>query len=179
MTPSDHMSRATNLDGMKGDDLPITNFGRQCIARTEFDKGVGFLAAGRLLEPYCVNEAVRYVRLHLMCQGLELVLKSVLLAKDFGKYRTQLRNPKLFGHDLIKTAEAAEREFGVSTMRPGLRAELEDLARLYAGHHLRYSGLNDIFIDPTTINVGHVVPRVAALVKLMNREFNRTNFGRS
>ena len=163
---------------MKGIDLAITRFGREMIARKQFDKGLGFFAAARLLESYCTNEPLRYVRLHLICQSLELILKSALLAKDFHKYSSQLPNRKQFGHDLIKIAEEVEKEFGIQRMGADLRAELGELARLYSEHHLRYSGLNDIFIDPISINVGHVVPRIAAIAKLMNREFNRTNFAR-
>lgn len=157
---------------------PIAKFGRDWIIRTGFEKGLGFLGAGQLLEPYCAGEPIRHVRLHLMCQGLELILKSALLAKDFGTYRPQLANPKRFGHDLIKIAEAVEGEYGLSTMRPGLRTELEELARLYSAHHLRYPGICDIFIDPNAIGVRHVNRRVKALVRLMNLEFSRTNFGR-
>ena len=158
--------------------MPITKFGQEWIARTEFEKGLGFIGAWRLLEPYRTDEAILYVRLHLICQGIELVLKSALLAKDYGKYEPRLHNPRQFGHDLVKIADAVETEFGFSKMRPTLRAELEELARLYSAHHLRYSGLNDIFIHPHSIKVGNVIARARALTRLMNREFCRANFGR-
>lgn len=162
---------------MKGDDLPISKFGQDFLARTEFDKGLGFLMASGLLVPLCVNEATHYVRLHLICQGIELILKSALLAKDFAEYRPRLSNPKQFGHNLIKTAEAAEKEFGFSPTRAVVREELIELARLYSNHSLRYAGLNDIFINPTSIRFKKVLRRTTALVKVMNREFTRINFG--
>ena len=165
--------------------MPITKFAEEWLTRVLFEKGLGFLGAGQLLEPYCADEPIRYVRLHLLSQGIELILKSALLAKDFRKYEPKSSKPfgdylaKRFGHHLIKIAEAAEMEFGLSAMRPGLRTELGELERLYGRHHLRYAGLNDIFIDPASIGVRHVLCRVNALVRLMNREFEKTNFGRT
>lgn len=157
--------------------MPLTKFGEEWIARTLFEKGLRFLAAGQLLEPYCVDEPSRYVRLHLLCQGSELILKSALLARNFKKYRPKLHKHNEFGHHLMQVAQAAKTEFGLAAMRPGLSAELGELEHMYCRHDLSYAGLNDILIGPAAIGVEHVLCRVKALVRLVNREFNRTNFG--
>lgn len=105
--------------------------------------------------------------LHLLCQGIEIVLKGLLLAVDYDKYKPKL---KRLGHDLLKIADAATDAAGLSALRPSIRTEMESLNRLYSGHLLRYGSGYDILVDPSTIPSRQVLRRMAALLRLVERK---------
>ncbi len=129
-----------------------------------YSKGKGFLGAAALLAK---KGGYEFVVLHLQCQGIELVIKSTLLAIDYDTFRPQL---KKFGHDLVKATDAAITAFGLSPLRPNVRSELCALSQLYSHHILRYASGYDVLVDPKTIQRRLVLRRIVALIGLIERK---------
>lgn len=132
--------------------------GKRAIAASMCDKGKAFLGAAVLLRQKGGSE---YVVLHLLCQGIEVLLKGLLLSINYDRFKPEL---KKYGHNLLSVTKAATSAAGLSPLRPRLRAELEALNRLYSCHHLRYGSVCDIFIDPITIPSRLVLRRMVALL---------------
>ena len=88
-----------------------------------------------------------YVVRHLLCQGLELVLKALLLLKDYDKYEPLLHKPKHFGHNLMALTNEVCDLYEVK-----LRAKhLADLARLnhfFQAHLFRYAHHMEMDFSP-------------------------------
>ena len=144
--------------------MPLSLHGKRMIANAMYQKGVSFLGAAILLRQKGGHE---YVVLHLLCQGLEIVLKAALLFRDYNRYRPQLVRP--LGHDLSRTAEYACEAFGFRKLSPPLAAELAQLSKYYKPNHFRYGGVADIFINPTTIPRELVMRRALVVLRLFAR----------
>lgn len=145
--------------------MPLAIHGKRRIAYATYHKGSAFIAAALLLREKSGNE---YVVLHLLCQGLELVLKASLLFRDYDKYRRALERRDL-GHNLSRVAETARAAFGLRELPPPLAKELDHLSHYYSNHHLRYGGLADILVEPTSIASGMVLRRTVAVLRLFRR----------
>jgi hypothetical protein len=100
-------------------------------------------------------------------QGVELVLKSFLLYRDYDRYSVVIK--KNLGHDLKKAADAVIAEFKVKSLSPDLDEELQSLSNLYKNHLLRYATGYDHFVNPTTIQSNLVLGKLAVVVRLANR----------
>ena len=149
-------------------------YGKSLIADSMYKKGTVFFAsAGLLAQLYQhqrpVPEHVDYVFLHLLCQGIELVLKGLLLHRDFDKYHPLLKGKGGFGHNLYELAEEASSVYGMNTMRKPLADELHSMNNFYSKHRLRYGTIVDIFIDPSSIARRRVIRRFRATIKLAER----------
>lgn len=140
-----------------------TAYYRQQVARDMVVRGGHFIGAAILLKG---EGGHPYVWRHNFCQGIEVLLKGLLLLKDFDAYWPQMRR---FGHKLLPICDAAAKEYGVSQPTGGLRGELETLSRFYEQHWLRYSGGFIAFIDPDSIAYERAVRRVAAVLRLLAR----------
>jgi hypothetical protein len=79
-----------------------------------------------------------FVERHLLCQGIELLLKSILLLADYDAYRPKLRK---IGHDLTKAATAVHVATGIKFINAPVSAELADLSKFYELHMLRYASV--------------------------------------
>ena len=148
--------------------MTATKYGKNLIALSMYGKGKAFIGAHLLVARQPASEPTEYVTLHLLGQGIEVTLKAFLLLLDYDKYVVQLRKP--LGHNLVKTAEAAITAFGLNPMRPALKAELEAVSTPYSNHMLRYGGIGDIFIAPSSIHRDSVFRRIAAAIRLAERE---------
>ena len=129
-----------------------------------YAKGKAFLGAAVLLREKSGNE---YVVLHLTCQGIEVVLKGLLLAIDYDRFKPELRR---LSHDLIKVADSATSAAGLPPLRGRVRTELEALNRMYSNHLLRYGSGYDIFIDPGSVQNTLVLRRMVATLRLVERK---------
>jgi hypothetical protein len=138
--------------------------GKRMVAESMYAKGKAFLGAAVLLRQ---KGGYEYVVLHLLCQGIEIVLKGLLLAIDYDKFKPKL---KQFGHDLLKVTDAATSAARLPALRPRVRAELESLNQLYSRHLLRYGSGHDILVDPNTIPSRLVLRRMVALLRLVERK---------
>jgi hypothetical protein len=144
-----------------------TKHGKRRIAQSMYQRGLSFIGASVLLQQ---KAGYSFVCAHLMCQGLEIVLKSLLLFNDYDKYLPKLDNK--FSHNLVRLANKASQIYGLKPMRLPLRDELDTMNNLYKSHFLRYGDARDLFLDPNSIHDKLLVRRVIALVRLANRELN-------
>ncbi len=124
--------------------MPLSFYGERKIAEAMYHRGKNFLAASVLLQR---EGGYGYVVLHLMCQGIEIILKAFLLLRDYGKYKKRLRT---YGHNLLTLSEVASSVYGLDPLREPVRQELDRLNNLYQKHVLRYADIHDIFLDPET-----------------------------
>src|SRR6266852_9474760 len=109
--------------------------GKWVVAESMYAKGKSFLAAAVLLRQ---RGGYEYVVLHLICQGIEITLKALLLFRDYDCHKGQLRKP--LDHNLNRIVTAA-------SLRPisgALAIELATLNSLYSKHLLRYGTFYDI-----------------------------------
>ena len=67
----------------------------------------------------------KYVVWHLLCQGIEIILKALLLFLDYKKYNKLQRT---FGHDLEKIISAAIVAYRLRPLRPALAVVKHDMA---------------------------------------------------
>src|SRR4051794_14305376 len=108
----------------------LTSHGKRLCAESMYSKGKAFLAAAVLLRQHGGSE---FVALHLVCQGIEIVLKGLLLLQDYDTYQPKLRK---YGHDLSRIAIHVLSAFQLNPLRPRLAAELQLLSSLYGKHLL-------------------------------------------
>jgi hypothetical protein len=147
-----------------------TAYGKRLMALSFYRRGKSFIGAAVLLDQQ--SGADRYVVLHLLCQGVEIILKALLLLLDYEKYIAKQRR---HGHDLNNVVSVAIKAFGLKPMRPKLTQEVQALNNLYSQHLLRYDGLHDIFIDPASIASDCMFRRIAAVIQIAEREIVRSS----
>jgi hypothetical protein len=148
--------------------LRPTRHAQQLMAKLFYDRGQHFIAAACLLRQKGGDE---YVVLHLFCQGLEIILKALLLIRDWKKYYPLLQNR--YRHNLRPVVSDALTEFCLKPLRPPISQELNELDKLYHTQALRYGFLNSVFTDPSTIPNKLVVRRIGAVIRLAKRELAR------
>ena len=136
-----------------------------------YGKGKAFVGAAILVGRQAPSEQTDYVVLHLLCQGFEATLKGLLLLRDYDRFIGRLRKP--IGHNLIALANEVTTAYGLRPVRPTLLAELSTISQLYSRHLLRYGSGYDILVDPRTIPRERVFRRLAAVVRLAERELKR------
>jgi len=157
----------------------MTPHAKAMVAKSMYMKGKGFLGAALLLRMQGERsgmpqpEAYHYVTLHNLCQGIELILKAVLLLRDYDRYKAQLRKP--LSHDLIKATNQVIANLDLNPLRPRLARELDELNALYKDHILRYGSSYDIFVDPRSIEHDAVWRRMRAALRLAERELRESD----
>lgn len=129
-----------------------------------YTRGRTFIGAAMLVRQ---KTGYEYVVLHLLCQGIELILKALLLYRDYDKYRPILKSR--FRHNLVRAAECVNLEFGRKPLKPKLLLELKELNDLYNRNLLRYGNAFDLFFDPAKIASDLVLRKVFHTVKLIDR----------
>ena len=144
-----------------------TDHGKRSIALAMVHRGEHSVGAAVLLEQ---NGGNGYVWRHLLCQGVELVLKGSLLLRDYDQYEPEL---KKLGHRLVDLADKCAEVFGVHPPRGPLRDELSKIAALYQRHDLRYASGLDILVDPDTIAIERISRRLLAVFRLVRRAVRR------
>ena len=143
----------------------LTQYGERMVARMMYDKGRGFLLAAALLSKQGGNQ-YEYVALHLLCQGIEIVLKAILLLVDYRKYKPKLRK---LGHDLPALVVGVSSAVGRKLPRPALLDELRVVSDFYKRHQLRYAGTLDMFIKPDTVPTRRVEFASLGLIAVIER----------
>jgi hypothetical protein len=103
----------------------LTSYGKRMVGESMYTKGKNFAVAALLLRQ---RHGYEYVVLHLLCQGIEITLKGLLMMRNYDKYKGKLKHT--FGHDINKLIGAAVTEFNVHPVRPAVEAELEMLSSL-------------------------------------------------
>jgi hypothetical protein len=149
----------------------LTAHGKRLIAASMYGKGKAFVGAHILLKRQITDEPGQYVVLNLLAQGVEVTLKAFLLYRDYDAYRSQLQKP--FGHDLVRTARAVLDAFALNPLRGPLNSELANLSEIYSKHMLRYGNLRDVLVAPSSIPSDRVLWRLAAAIRLAERQLQR------
>lgn len=140
----------------------LTAFGKRAVALQMCAKGRAFLHAAVLLRRAGGHELVV---LHLLCQGIENLLKGALLFADYDQYRPEL---KKLGHHLDRLAREAVKACGLKQPPERLVSELSTLSSLYAGHFLRYGRAYDLISASTPIPSELVWRKTAAMLRLIH-----------
>jgi hypothetical protein len=130
-----------------------------------FHKGKHFLAAAALLHQIDRN---RDVVLQLLCQGLEIIQKGLLLARNYDKFKPKLRK---LGHDLVRISDALHAAYTLKPLKKGTKAELQVLSDYYRQHLLRYGTIHDVFGDTRNLPSKAVVRKAVALTVLGDKVF--------
>ena len=142
----------------------MSTYAKSLVARAMYEKGKAFVGAALLVNQKNGNASVV---LHLLCQGIEIVLKAMLLARDYDHYKPRLKD---LGHNLVKAAAAARKATGLNIYTGSALAELQSLNTYYLQHLLRYASNFDIYIDPASIPHERVVRHTLALVRYTERK---------
>jgi hypothetical protein len=161
------MTRVVELSGHAF----LSRYGKRQVAVSMYVKGKAFIGAAILLRRQGNAEQTDHVVLHLLCQGIEVTLKGLLLLRDYDRFIVRLRRP--LGHNLFKVAKATSTAYGLKPLRRDLDDELRTLSNLYSQHLLRYGSGYDILVDPRTIPRERVFRRLAAVIRLAERELKR------
>lgn len=140
----------------------LTAEGKGIIADAMYAKGQAFVIAAALLRRDNGNE---YAVLHLLCQGIEVALKGLLLHIKYDQYKPKLKHT--LGHNLIKIVNTILSEIGLTPLRPALLIELETLGNLYSKHLLRYGSGHDIFVSTSAISSHRTFRRIAVVFRLV------------
>ena len=148
----------------------LTKHAKAMIARAQFERGCAFVGAAHLTRPHAMHEPQQYVVLHLVCQGLELIIKGILLTKDFDTYRSK---EKIFGHKIERLTDEAIKVFNLRPLEPKLKTEIKYLAERFSAHQLRYASAMDIFIAPSSIEYDLTLRKLHAVIRLSRRQFSK------
>lgn len=131
-----------------------------------FEKGRSFVMAAGLVKAY---EGNNFVYLHLLCQGLECIGKALLLAHDYHKYQSVLRNE--YGHDLAVLLAEVDRNAGSRFFSETASKELNGLNSFYKRHMLRYGDLIDFKKQAASLNADYLHHELVASFTELNQKF--------
>jgi hypothetical protein len=146
--------------------------GKPFVANALFRKGKAFLRSAELISNNN-DEPTQYVARHLVCQGLEIALKAMLLLKDYDKYEPKLR--RQLGHNLVDIANEVASIYNLRPFGSNVGAELRNLNDFYSKHLLRYAGLQDMLIESRTIGYKRVLKHLAPAIDAAEKSFEAPN----
>jgi hypothetical protein len=143
--------------------LAATPHAKNLRARLMVERGKGFVAAAMLLDR---KDRHYEVVLHLLCQGLEIFVKGLLLLRDYDRYSPKLTK---YGHNLVRLVNVGLSEFKAQPLPKDVAKELAILSNLYSQHLLRYSSLLDVVGGLATVKIDLVTRRLSKVMKLSAR----------
>jgi len=152
----------------------MTNFTKHKVSTWMLHRGHSFFKSAVLLKRVGGNKDVE---LYNICQGIEVVLKSFLLFRNYDKYKPLLPKRREFGHDLIKLANEVLSEYQVKALSQAQTDELKRLNHYYTNHYLRYAGVHDIFFPSTDVGYGLVGKKLLASIKLADKKLCAEIYG--
>jgi putative oxidoreductase len=141
----------------------LTKRAKLLVAQSMYEKGKNFIGAAVLLRK---QGGYEYVVLHLLCQGIEIVLKSFLLFHSYDSYQPRMRK---LGHNLERITDRVLALFKLKPLPHTIRSELRTLNSLYAKQFLRYASFYDVLVDPSTIPSERASRKILAAIRLANR----------
>lgn len=144
--------------------MMMSAYAKALVSRAMYEKGRAFLGAALLVNQKNGNA---YVVLHLLCQGIEIILKALLLHSDYDTHRPKL---KKLGHNLVKIAASVRTATGLHVFTHGALGELQTLNNFYMHHLLRYASNVDILIAPESIPHARVIRHALALVRYCEKD---------
>jgi hypothetical protein len=140
-----------------------TPYYRQMVARDMVARGQHFFASAILLKQHAGHP---YVWRHNFCQGIEVLMKGLLLVKDFDRYWPRMRG---FGHKLLDVCDETSAAYGIPKPAGEIRGEIEYLSRFYQQHWLRYASGVANLIDANSIAYERTLRRLVAVQRLLSR----------
>jgi hypothetical protein len=144
----------------------LTRAGKRLIADAWYLRGRAFIEAALLLRQRDSSEHTEYVVLHLLCQGIEVVMKGLLLLKNYDGNVSRLRP---IGHNLVEAVATASAAYGLKPISADIATEIAGLNDLYSKHWLRYGSVRDLLFDPHAIPRTKVIHRLRAAIRLAER----------
>lgn len=157
------MIKETKIELKSSGSMRLAPYGKKMVALSMYAKGKGFLGAAGALSNMGGNESVV---LYLLCQGIEVTLKGLLLFKDYDKYGGSI---KKLSHNLEKIIDTVLSEYNRKALSKVHKKEIEVLNSLYSKHLLRYGTGYDIFLNPKTIPCDRTLRKFLAVTWVADR----------
>jgi HEPN domain-containing protein len=145
--------------------LHLSSYGKQQVALAMFSNGKAYLKAAFLLKE---KGGDGYVVLHLVCQSIELIMKSLLLRKNYNTYSGKIKG---YGHDLKRVIRKVLLEYDWEPLPETVKAELKKLNKLYSSHYLRYASGLHVLVDPSTISAELVLSYLQSRISAIDAAF--------
>ena len=156
------------VSNIKANNWHLSNYGKREIAKSMYFKGRDFILAGLLLKQHMQSHG--FVSIHLVCQGLEIILKSKLLLKDFDKYKDLIKSRTELGHDLVKLVDCWKKECNRNKINKGFYDEVKPLNEFYKRHRLRYGTVTDLLFNPKEFQVVLTSKQLLKLISVTDKE---------
>jgi hypothetical protein len=135
------------------------------IAVETLKKGENFIRTALLLRK---NNSDENVVLSMICQGIENILKGLLLAKDYVRYEPLLR--RKFGKNLLRLYYRTTKEYRISNLDVRAVNELKILAYLYKNQFLHYGHLINLLNDDKAFESGHLLRKLFQILAYVKRK---------
>jgi hypothetical protein len=120
------------------------------IAVETLKKGENFIRTALLLRK---NNSEENVVLSMICQGIENILKGLLLAKDYVRYEPLLR-----------------KKYQIKKLDARAVNELQILAYLYKNQFLHYGHLINLLNDDKAFESGHLLRKLFQILAYVKRK---------
>lgn len=144
----------------------LTNSGIKLKVKGMYLRGRQFTHSALLLNEKTGKD---YPFLHLLCLGLEIVLKSALLEKDYEKYKNYNKNN--LKHNLDKCLKAYILEYPTDKIDKKVLREISELNVFYNSFQLKYAMLSEILIEPKSIDSDLTIRFLAQLIEKFDKVF--------
>jgi hypothetical protein len=155
------------MTGGAGMVLQFSDHSKKLIAESWARRGMAFVVAASLLSEHAPkSEDAQFAALHMLAQGTEILLKGLLLLKDFDGYKPKMKS---LGHNLNRIADEVVKAYAVPVLREPLNDELVTLSDWYSKHLLRYESGRILFIPSSVIQNKRIVARLSVIYRLVQR----------
>jgi DNA polymerase III delta prime subunit len=134
------------------------------IAVETLKKGENFIRTALLLRK---NNSDENVVLSMICQGIENILKGLLLAKDYVRYEPLLR--RKFGKNLLRLYYRTRKEYKIKNLNARAVNELQILAYLYKNQFLHYGHLINLLNDDKAFESGHLLKKLFQILAYVKK----------
>jgi hypothetical protein len=135
------------------------------VAVSTLKKGENFIRAALLLRK---NNSEENVVLSMICQGIENILKGLLLVKDYVKYEPLLH--RKFGKNLMRLYYRTRKEYNITNIDSKAVNELQILAYLYKNQFLHYGHLINLLNDDKAFESGHLLRKLFQILAYIKRK---------
>ena len=135
------------------------------VAVDTLKKGENFIRTALLLRK---NNSDENVVLSMICQGIENILKGLLLAKDYVRYEPLLK--RKFGKNLLRLYYRTKKEYRISNLDARAVNELQILAYLYKNQFLHYGHLINLLNDDKAFESGHLLRKLFQILAYVKRK---------
>lgn len=135
------------------------------IAVETLKKGENFIRTALLLRK---NNSDENVVLSMICQGIENILKGLLLSKDYVRYEPLLR--RKFGKNLLRLYYRTTKEYRIYNLDARAVNELKILAYLYKNQFLHYGHLINLLNDDKAFESGHLLRKLFQILNYVKKK---------